>query len=181
MLRLAKYLDRDGIIKLFHAFIRSNFHYANIVQHFTSTVNAIKMEKLQRRALRIVLNDYISSYKTLLDKAHVSSLYLSRIKAIAIETFKCINKINPKFLHNLFSINNTGYELRDNQKIQPPKVDSTTYGLHSFRYEASKIWNTVPYDIKHTDKLSVFITGINKWAGPQCICGDYGLCKVNLM
>ena len=63
---------------------------------------------MQRRALKIVLNDYISSYKNLLEKAHISSLYVSRIKAIAIETYKCIHKINPKFLHNLFSIDPGG-------------------------------------------------------------------------
>ena len=181
MRRLAKYLDRDGLLKIFHAFIRSNFQYANTVWHFTNTPNIIKMEKIHRRALRVVLNDYISSYKILLEKANVSSLYVSRIKVIAIETYKCINKINPKFLHSLFNINDTGYQLRDDKKIQLPIVNSTTYGLHSFKYEASKIWNMVPYNIKNTEKLSLFITHINNWAGPQCVCGNCILCHIHVL
>ena len=179
--RLAKYLNRDGLLKLFHAFIRSNFQYANIIWHFTSNSNVFKMEKLQRRALRIILNDYTSSYRDLLLKANTCSLYISRVKAIAIETFKCINKMNPKFLHDFFTINDSGYNLRDTMKILPPKVRTTTYGLNSFKYEACRIWNTLPKEFKVITELPVFISLITKWPGPQCACSNCVLCMINLM
>ena len=75
--RISKYLDNRGLMKVFNAFIRSNFQYANIVWHFITTPSIIKMEKIQRRALRIVFNDYTSSYPVLLSKAKVTSLYVS--------------------------------------------------------------------------------------------------------
>ena len=120
--RLARYLDTEGLLRLFHAFIRSNFQYANIVWHFTSNSNVLKMEKNQRKSLRIVLSDYKSSYKDLLKKANTTSLYVSRIKAIAIETFKCIKKLNPKFLHDIFKTNDSGFDLRDGMILITPKV-----------------------------------------------------------
>ena len=43
--RLANYIDSDGLLKLFHAFIRSQFQYANIVWHFTSKASIMKIEK----------------------------------------------------------------------------------------------------------------------------------------
>ena len=128
-----------------------------------------------------MLNNYTSSYKDLLQQANVSSLYVSRIKTIAIETFKCINKLNPAFLHDFFSISNSGYDLRDGQKIQPPKVRTTMYGLNSFRFEATKIWNSIPSEIKLADSLPVFVNGITKWPGPQCICGNCILCQICLL
>ena len=108
--RRSKYLDNRGLMKVFNAFIRSNFQYANIVWHFITTPSIIKMEKIQRRALRIVFNDYTSSYPVLLSKAKVTSLYISRMKTILIETFKTINKVNPLFLHDIFTVNGATYE-----------------------------------------------------------------------
>ena len=48
------------------------------------------MEKIQKRALRVVLNDYQASYQDLLDEVSRPTLYVSHLKAIAIEMFKCV-------------------------------------------------------------------------------------------
>ena len=179
--RIAKYLDTQRRLKLFNAFVRSNFEYANIIWHFTSTANILKMEKLQRRALRIVFNDYVSSYNVLLSKAKVHSLYVSRIKSILIETFKSINKINPRFLHDVFKINETGYESRDPQRLILPKINTTIYGLNSFKFEAAKLWNKLPIEIRNTDNFHVFSTNLNAWLGPECVCNSCVLCHINVL
>ena len=179
--RLSKYLDTKSLLKLFHAFIRSNFQYANFIWHFTSNANILKMEKLQRRALRIVFNDYASSYKELLLRAEISSLYVSRIKSIAIESYKCINELNPKFLQHLLEVKDTGYELRDSKRVSLPKVSSITYGNNSFAFEASKIWNGLPCNIKEVENLCIFTSKIKAWSGPNCVCGNCVLCHINVM
>ena len=56
------------------------------------------MEKIQKRALRVVLNDYQASYQDLLNEVSCPTLYVSRMKAIAIEMFKCVKNISPIFL-----------------------------------------------------------------------------------
>ena len=181
MRRISKYLDTKSLLKLFHAFIRSNFQYANVVWHFTSNASTLKMEKLQRRALQVVYNNYVLSYNELLVKAKIPSLYVSRIKTIATETYKCINKINPKFLHDLFQVNETEYLLRDQHRVVKPKVSTTTHGLNSFSFEASKIWNDLPCNIKDSGNLTIFISEINDWSGPKCVCRDCVLCTINAM
>ena len=141
----------------------------------------MKLEKMQRRALRIVLKDHSSSYKTLLENANVPSLYVSRIHNIGIETYKSIHGINPKFLHDIVTFNNTSYDLRDNMKCIQPKVNSTTYGLNSFKYECTRIWNEIPIEIKQMESLPSFISHIRNWPGPQCSCGHCILCKIGLL
>ena len=53
--RLSKFLSVNTRLVIFKSFIRSNFNYCPIVWHFCSQTNSEKLEKLQFRALRIVL------------------------------------------------------------------------------------------------------------------------------
>jgi hypothetical protein len=48
---------------------------------------------VQERALRFVYEDYNSSYDNLLKKAKVPSLQIRRMRTMALETFKIMNKL----------------------------------------------------------------------------------------
>ena len=37
-----------------------------------------------------------------------------------------------------------------------PRVTTTTYGLHSFRYAATQVWNMLPDDIRTSQSLIAF-------------------------
>ena len=53
------------------------------------------LEKVNKKALRVVLNDYVSTYRDLLDKVSKPTLYEARLKAIASEAYKCYVNENP--------------------------------------------------------------------------------------
>ena len=92
-------------VDLFKSFIQSNFNYCPLVWHFCSKANTEKLEKLQYRALRIVFNDYISSYESLLNKVNLPTLHINRLRCIATETYKCINNMSPEYLRDLVELN----------------------------------------------------------------------------
>ena len=48
---------------------KSNFNYCPLIWHFCSAKSVKKIGKIQRRALRILYNDFGSDYKTFLDKS----------------------------------------------------------------------------------------------------------------
>ena len=48
------------------------------------------------------------------------------------------------------------YNLRGTLKLNPPRVTTTTYGLHSFRYAATQVWNMLPDDIRTSQSLTAF-------------------------
>ena len=98
-----------------------------------------------------------------------------------IETFKTINKINPQFLHDLFEINDTEYALRDPLPLLPPKFHTTTYGRNSFTFEAARLWNNLPNDLKHIQDLHTFSSQSHEWSGPECTCYNCILCHINLL
>ena len=67
------------------------------------------------------------------------TLYISRIKIIAIETFKSVEGLNPKYMRSLFSFSTTPYWSRGGSKLVQPKVNTIGFGINSFIYQGSKI------------------------------------------
>ena len=65
----------------------SNFNFCPLAWHFCSKKNTDKNEKYQERALRLVYENYQSSYVMLLEKAKLPALYVKRMRILAVETF----------------------------------------------------------------------------------------------
>ena len=96
--RILKYLKRDCLMKLFHAFVSSNFNYCPTTWHFTSESSTIKIEKVHKAALCVVYNDYTTRYSGFLDMSNRTPLFLARLKGLLVEVFKCIRGLNPEFM-----------------------------------------------------------------------------------
>ena len=75
------------------------------------------MEKLQYRALRLVFNDFISSYEALLEKVNMPTLHISRIRLTAIETFKILHKLSSVYLHDLVPYKETSCSFRHDSRF----------------------------------------------------------------
>ena len=90
--RISKYLKRDCLMKLFHAFVSSNFNYCPTTLHFTSKSSTMKIEKVHKAALRVVYTDYTTSYSGLLDMSNRTPLFLARLKGLLVEVVKCIHE-----------------------------------------------------------------------------------------
>ena len=176
--RISKYLDEQCRKTLYHAFILSHFNYCCIVWHHCDASSAIKVEKIQKRALRVILNDYTSSYEELLVKSGQPLLFISRLRAIVLETYKSVNRLNPSFLHDLFLVNQNGYNLRSGISLDQPRVRTEKYGIQSVRYQGARLWNQLPSEIKNAESLQFFKKQLMKWNGPQCQCGFCCLCKM---
>ena len=69
-------LDYASRLSIYKSFIMSNFNYCPVVCMCTSKSSLPKLENIQRRALRFVLDDYTSDYHKLLNKADVPGVKL---------------------------------------------------------------------------------------------------------
>ena len=56
----------------------------------------------------------------------------------------CIYIISKDEAKDMFTVWSSSYNLRGNHILALPNPKTTTYGLHSFSYLASKIWNSLP-------------------------------------
>ena len=57
-----------------------------------------KIEAIQQRFLRFVLNHYKSSYEDLLNKSGKPTMNLRKTRSLCIELYKTINNLNPEFM-----------------------------------------------------------------------------------
>ena len=175
--RLGHFLDQNTRLLLYKSFVLSNFNYCPAVWHFCGALNALKLEKIQLRALRFVYDEYNMDYESLLQKANLPSLELSRIRHIAIEVFKAIYKLNPAYICNMFQLKSHSYSLRSVNTLFQSQKKSTKGGLHSFSYFGSRVWNSLPNELRTTSDLTSFKRQIKNWDGHKCRCN---FCKFNL-
>ena len=124
--------------------------------------NLNKLEKLQERALWFVFRDTTSSYESLLERGNFLPFFVYWIRCLSIETYKCCHGLNPDYLNNLFKQSSTKYNLRDSCRREQPKFITFSYGQRKFRYSGSKLWNLLPFSVKNTNDLNIFITNITR-------------------
>lgn len=62
----------------------------------------------------------------------------------------------PKSLRDLITVRYSTYNLRGTTILDLPKVKSTTFGLRSWRYAASKLWNALPDESRKIQTFTTF-------------------------
>ena len=118
--RISKHLKKKTLHMLYTDFIKSNFLYCANIWHFGLNSNFWKLEKVHKRALRVILNDHISSYPELLAKARVNSIYIQNVHVILIECFKYINGIDSNTLADVFNERTHSYNTIGFQRYTAP-------------------------------------------------------------
>ena len=132
-------------IKCF-SFIYANFKYCPVACHFSTCESIRKIEKIQKRCLRIVLDDYCSNYDVLLRKSGKVTIEIKRLKVLAIEIFKTVNNLNPNYIKDIFTP-------KLHPKVRPNDIlvkhhNTITYRTKSLKTLVPKICNQLPEDIK---------------------------------
>ena len=176
--RISKHLKRDCLMKLFHAFVSSNFNYCPTAWHFTSKSSTMKIEKVHKGALRVVYNDYTTSYSGLLDMSNRTPLFLARCKGLLVKVFKCIRGLNPDFMNTIFVMDNKPYDTRSGSNISQNRVKTIKYGIQSFAYQGAKCWNRLPANSKEIEHLNEFRRHVSQWNGSVCHCGCCVACTI---
>ena len=168
--RLGSFLNFTQRKALAQSFVLANFNYCPTIWHFCSGKDQHKMEKAQERTLWFVYADYSSTYSEVLCKAESYTLELRRIQTIRTEIYKTLNHMGPVYMNNLIILNQSNYSTRRPLNLFVPRVNQTTYGLRSFRYQGNSLWSSLPEEIKTAANLNTFKNLIKNSSGPACKC-----------
>ena len=112
--------------------------------------------------IRFVFKDKSTPYEELLNKIGTIPLRHQRVKKIISNVYKLINDSNsPESLKDFLNLRQSTYSLRGKDILKLPKVNSTTYGLKSWRYQAAKLWNALPDLVRSAENYKAFKNSIN--------------------
>ena len=151
----------------------ANFNYCPLVWLFCDSKSTIKQERIQKRALRFLFNDYESDYEHLLVRANKPTIEVRKLRNLATEIFKTLNELNPIFMKDIFELN-TRRDVSD-CRLLVQYQRTKRYGTNTLRSLGPKIWNSLSTEIKNAGNLIVFKEMIKTWSGPSCNCS---MCRV---
>ena len=100
-----------------------------------------------------------------------------RFRALALETFKTLNDLNPAFMKNLFAKQELSKRRKNNLEI--PNRNTAKYGDKSIRSLGPHIWNGLPEEIKNETFYDKFKKYLNTWYGPKCACSLCSFTEIN--
>ena len=172
--RVAKLLPFHRKRVLLKAFLESQFSYCPLIWMFCSRKMNRKINHIHERALRLVYDDYTSSFKELLLRDNTVSIHHKNIQLVAIEMYKIVNDISPPFMREIFSEKRV-YSTRSHSTFIRPKVNTVYKGENSLRAFGPVVWDKmIPVQFKSYTSLSEFKNAIKKWRSDNCVCR---LCK----
>ena len=157
-------------LTLYKAYILPHFTYCSTVWMHCGKTASDKLEKLNKRALRLIFNDNANTYTTLLDIANMPSLHDRRVQDMCILIYKVIHGTTPTPLPTLLTLRSKSRNLRGKLILVQPRVITTKYGLNTFRYYGPKIWNSLNDDLRTSPTLKKFVTRIRKITFDACNC-----------
>ena len=65
-------------------------------------------------------------------------------------------------IFELLTGRNSNYNLRGDAILKLPKVNSTKYGIKSWRCQAVRLWNTIPNNLRNIDGYRSFKCGLKE-------------------
>ena len=155
------------------AFLASEFGYCPLVSMFHSRKLNSRINKLHERALRMMYQDYVSSFTELLEKDKSTNIHNRNIQLLATELFKVKNGLSPAFMNDIFVENAQHYyDLRKKTELKRNKVKTVYNGTENFL--GPRICEIVPDYIKKSSSFEEFKLKIKLWNPENCPCR---LCK----
>ena len=136
--RFRKLLSIQTTLTLYKAYILPHCTYCSTVWMHCGKTASDKLEKLNKRALRLIFNDDANTYTNLLETANMPSLHDRRVQDMCILIYKVIHGKTPTSLRTLLTLRSNSRNLRGELILVQPRVITTKYGLNIFRYYGPK-------------------------------------------
>ena len=163
MLRKArKIIPRASCITLYDSMVLPLFDYCSAVWSGCGITNREYLNRLQRRAVRIIEGREVKQ-NDIRSTLNWPSLEARRNYQTCLQVFKCLNGLAPAYLLNKFSLSRDfhSHNTRNKDLIRLPRAKTSKFQT-SFYYNGAKLWNTLPPHIRQENTLSLFKKNLKK-------------------
>ena len=166
MRRIRNFVDRETLSSIYNALIRPHFDYCSEVWDTLGVGLSNRLQKLQNRAARIIMNlGYNTPGIEAINALGWEPLETRRAKSKVKQMYKVLNDLAPSSLTTLFvrKRNITEYDLRGSSTSLQLPFPKTENLKKSFCYDGAKLWNSLPADMRDSDTLPTFINAIDAY------------------
>ena len=126
---------------LMNAFFRSQLSYSTLVLVCHSRTLNNKINRLNKRCLRILYNDKGSSFQNLLDQEKPVSVHTRTLQVRAIKMYKVSKGIVPKIFADIFSSDScANYDRRYQSEFSRLLIKSVFNETKTISYLGPRIW-----------------------------------------
>ena len=157
---ISAYVPQDVQKIFYQAYILPLIDYGSNTWGTTSGPNIERLSKLQKRAAHIILKaDFMTPSLDMFDQLSWQSIPKRLMYNKAILAYKALNNLTPTYITNLLKpISQTHSRcLRssENGLLSIPRSRSALFD-RSFSYSASKLWNSLPLNLRTAGSLNEF-------------------------
>jgi len=157
--RIKKFLDKQSLERVVHAFITTKLDYCNSLLCGAPTSVTNKLQRIQNIAARIITGTNSRDHITpVLKSLHWLPVH-QRIKfKTLVLVYKAMNKQAPEYLNELINIHVPRRALRsgENNLLSVPFTKSSVIQNCAFSVAGPRLWNSLPINLRAAASLSVF-------------------------
>ena len=154
--RIQHFLPKDTRILFYNFHIKPYLEYCCSIWGNCSKENINIIVKLQKKAARIILDaDFFTPSANLFKELKwIPFSDIVKYHQVSL-VYKCIHKISPEYLHDMFSIklNSKRYNVRSSNT---GRLDVLKKHNRSLSFNGPKLWNSLYSETRQTISISVF-------------------------
>ena len=156
--RIRPFVPPSTLHYIYNALIQSHFDYCNLVWGNCGETLFDRLQKLQKRAARILtFSSYDADANRLIRQLDWRDLSTQFQIQKALMVYKSLNGLVPEYLSSKFvKRNETRYSLRDSVKKLFVPFPRTNFMKNSFSYSGAVLWNSLPCNVREAKSLTQF-------------------------
>ena len=155
-----KYKDQTTIPMLFKSLVRPHLEYGNLIWCPRWKKDQLEVEKVQRRATKLIPSISQLPYQQRLRELKLPSLHHRRRRGDMIQVFKIMTAVERISADDFFQKSNTN--LRGHEYKLYKRKSITSLRQHSFSRRVIDEWNSLPAHVVNSDSVDQFKNHIDK-------------------
>ena len=173
--RTFTFMDEIMLKTLYKSLVRPNLEYANCIWSPMYNKDEEIIEKVQRRATKLVRNLHDLTYEERLQKLNLPTLAYRRKRGDLIQVYKIMHGLNDMQKDELFematgNVDTRGHNLKIFKRRSTLKLRS-----HSFTNRIVNSWNCLPANVVNAKSINSFKNGVDKALSKTCDKFTFGV------
>ncbi|XP_072018234.1 uncharacterized protein [Amphiura filiformis] len=161
--RTFTHMDENMFLPLYKTLVRPHLEYANCVWNPFLQQDITKLEKVQRRATKVIAAIKDLPYQSRLEVLNLPSLAYRRLRGDMIQVFKIMYGINDMDKNKLFVMKDSERDLRGHGLRIQKQHARLNIRKYSFTHRVVDQWNSLPKSAVEAPSVNCFKNEIDKF------------------